>query len=290
MPNILEFKYDTTGIVIQAVIMAEPGVGKTVLAGTFPRPNVLDFDEKVMVMRNPEVVKKYGLRSVLYQSFPEKGRNSMGFVTVPNALDDACRYFDDWMKPGKRDQFDTWVIDSGTALSEVARNKALYILGAANRSKTFAKAQSVGAAVMEQQDWGAERSIVEQFIRMVKESGKNVVVNVHIKEILSDAGVVIQRVPLFTGQSSKVIPSMFKDVWLYKNQGVGPTFKRILTSTPDGIDVIRSELGIGTLENPTYDSIISRIRSLQEEVAKQIPRDTSISLGAPQPAVVAAKI
>jgi hypothetical protein len=279
LPNTTEFKYDSNGIIIQTVVMSEPGVGKTVLACTFPRPNVMDFDEKVMVMRNPEVVKKYGLRSVEYQSFPEKGRNSMGFVVTPNALDDACRYFDLWMKPGKRDQFDTWIIDSGTALSEVARNKALQLLGAANRSKTFAKAQMSGAAVMEQADWGAERSIVEQFIRMVKESGKNVVVNVHIKEITSDAGVIIQRVPLFTGQSSKVIPSMFKDVWLYKNQGVGATFKRILTSTPDGIDVIRSELGIGELINPTYDTIIERIKTLQDEVAKQItPRETNVKL------------
>lgn len=289
MANIIEFQYDSNGVVIQAVVMAEPGVGKTVLACTFPRPNVMDFDGKVMVMRNPEVVRKYGLRSVEYESFTEKGRNSMGFVITPNAIDDASRYFDKWMKPGKRELFDTWVIDSGTALSEVARNKALYLLGAANRSKTFAKAQLAGAAVMEQADWGAERSIVEQFIRMVKESGKNVIVNVHIKEITGEGGIVIQRVPLFTGQSTKVIPSMFKDVWLYKNQGVGQTFKRILTSTPDGIDIIRSELGIGTIENPTYDLILARIKSLQDEVAKQIPRETT-SLGAPQPAAVAAKI
>jgi len=264
--------------------MALPGIGKTWLLCTFPRPNILDFDGKVGVARNPSFVAKYGIRSIEYQTFSEKTRLH-GYIASHNAYDDACRYFDLWMAPGKRDQFDTWGLDSGTFLTEASRAKALIVLGGAKRSGTHDSAMRTGMAVMQQQDWGGERSLTEQFIRMVKDSGKNVVVNVHQKEILNDSGMRVAVKPLFTGASADVIPSMFKDVWHLTVQGAGSTLKRILNAEYDGIHIVRSELGIGVIENPDYDSIIQRIRERSTLATQQ----AITAVGASQDALVPAK-
>lgn len=261
MPNLQNFTFDEKAK-IKAIIMAPPGKGKTTLAGTFPRPNIIDFDGKVQVLRNPRFLKLFGARSIEYEQFPEPAIRD--YRAIPIAFDNACRYFDTWMSPAKRDQFDTWVIDSGTSLSFVARAKALYVLGKASpkpRSNTLEKAQQSGLALMEQSDWGAERSLVEQFCRMVLDSGKNVLINVHEKEI--EKGGVTQTVPLFTGDSKVVIPSMVPDVW-HLRDGVldnKPCVK--LVASAIGSYQIRSELGIDEILDPTYDKIVARIRELQ---------------------------
>ncbi len=296
MPNIA--KLDMTQEAIQAVVMGRSGTGKTWLAGTFPRPNVLDFDGKLGVLRNPEFVKRYGLRDVKFETFSDTKRLK-GMAIDHFAFDAACAYFDEWMKPSGKwknletgeweptsvDDFDTWIIDSGTSLTEVARNKALIVLGGTNRSKTFEAAKKTGMPVMEQQDWGAERSLVEQFVRMVRSSGKNVLLLVHEAETTNKDGIVISVKPLFTGQSKEIIQSMFKDVWALKVFGVGTSLKRVLKSDYDGISSARSELGIGDIEHPDYDKIIARIRertSLANQVGLSLP-------GEAQPAKVAAR-
>lgn len=288
---------DMTEEAIQAVVMGRSGTGKTWLAGTFPRINVLDFDGKLGVLRNPGFVKSYGLRSIKYETFSDTKRLK-GMAVDHFAFDAACAYFDEWMKPAGKwrnlqtgeieptsvNDFDTWVIDSGTSLTEVARNKALIVLGGSGRSKTFASAKATGMAVMEQQDWGAERSLVEQFVRMVRSSGKNVLLLVHEAETTNKDGILISVKPLFTGQSKEIVQSMFKDVWGLKVQGVGTTLKRVLKTNYDGISSARSELGIGDIDNPDYDKIVSRIR----ELTTQANLAGHISPGETQPAKVAA--
>lgn len=272
MPNTRDLK--TEDPIIQAVVMSPPGTGKTWLLCTFPRPNVFDFDGKIGVARNPDFIKRYGLRSIEYEQFFEAKRKQ-GIATNHIAYDNACRYFDLWMAPGKRDTFDTWGIDSGTSLGEVSRNKAVAVLGGAKRSKTLDNAMQSGLMIMEYQDWGGERSLTEQFIRMVKDSGKHLLVNVHQRETLNENGIVTQVKPLFTGQSADIIPSMFKDVWHLRVQGGTGTMKRILTAEYNGITLARSELGIGTIDDPDYDKIIARIRERQQAAIALSPSATS---------------
>lgn len=282
MPNTSDLKFDENGINIQAVLMGISGVGKTWLAGTFPRPNFFDFDQKIGVLRNPDFMKKYGDVKAEYEVFADTKRIK-GFAVSHNAYDAACYYFDKWMTPSLRNKFDTWVIDSGTSLSEVARNKGLIVLGEMKRSYTFGKAQSTGLAALEQQDFGAERSLVEQFIRMVRNSGKHVLVLVHQKETYDTNGNLVSVKPLFTGQSSEVVMAMFKDVWHLKLQGLGPTLKRVLTAEYNGIYSTRSELGLGTIEDPDYLKIIARIRERQQ-AAQLAPTPTGVTQGTTLPA------
>lgn len=283
MPNTKDLIPESS--IIQAVLMGAPGSGKTWLCGTFPRPNFFDFDGKVGVVRNPDFVKRYGIRSIEYGQFSENKRIK-GITFTHNAYDDACMYFDKWMAPALVGTFDTWVVDSGTHLDDASQNKALIVLGGSKRSTTQDRATKTGLVMMEQQDWGGKRSLTEQFIRMVRDSGKNLIVNVHQKETYGEGGILQSVQPLFTGQSTTVIPSMFKDCWYLKVQGAGVTSKRILIAEYDGITMARSELGIGTIEDPDYDKIIARIKSRAAE-ALTASTQSAVSQGTSVPAKLA---
>lgn len=214
-------------------------VGKTFGAGTFPRPNFMDFDGGVATLVNPDFIKKHGYRkSIMFERFKEANVDPRGIVRVHNAFDDACRYFDACMKPtGSKwkgsngqvmdvhpDMFDTWVIDSGTTLSQFALNKAIVLLGGPGlgiASKTHAQAINTGLIYPKQQDYGAERSMVKDFIKMVKDSDKNVLVLCHEREITDDNGNLKAVVPLLTGKGVEEIPIMFDEVWNIQRRPVG---------------------------------------------------------------------
>lgn len=281
MPNLNTYQFDKNAV-IQAIIMSPPGKGKTSLAATFPRPLFWDFDGKVEVARNPRFLRKYGVRSIIYEKFPEPAVANPKLT--PTAYAKACLFFDEWTKPGKLSQWDTAVIDSGTTLSIVARCQALMILGKLQRSKTLAKAQEFGMEAMEQSDWGAERSLVEKFVKQLLDTGKNVLLLVHEKEVVKSG--VTEIMPLFTGDSKTVIPAMFKDVWQLRPTVVAnqPAIK--LIGSPLGNVQVRSELGLDEVIDPDYDKIIARLRSLQNEALSAsggIP--AAASQGATVPAI-----
>lgn len=286
MPNIQDKPLTEKIDRIVAIVMSPPGGGKTFLAGTFPRPNFLDFDQKIMVLRNPAFISQHGMKSVEYGQFLEKSYANPNLA--PNAYDDANKYFDLWMQPAKVNTFDTWVIDSGTSLSEVARRKGIYIVGSRKLSGSLASLITHGAPIMEQNDWGMERQLLEKFIRMVINSGKNVLINVHEKEVTNDAGFVTAIKPLFTGQSADIIPSIVPDVWVLDQVMKDNKLTRILTGSPYGKYRIRSELGLDQVIDPTYDKIVDRMKELQR-LAISLSQKNNGSTGASQPATVAAK-
>lgn len=252
--------------IIQAVIHGYAGTGKTFGAGSFPRPHFLDFDVTGhRTLSNPEFVARYGLarsNAIRYESFPEKNRNAAGVPMQHNAFDDATRYVDEWMKPGKIEQFDTWVIDSGTSLSEVSRNKAIILLGTTEfhkLSKTHEQAVKHGMIFPKKQDYGAERSMLEQFIRKVRDTGKHVLFLCHSKDETNDAGNKIATVPILTGQSPEVVSAMFDNVWFLKVTKQGDSFKRTLITHTDGIIKAKSRDSLPDGTEFDYDAIIKAI-------------------------------
>ena len=266
MPNLQDYKFDSN-LVIQAIIMSPPGKGKTSLACTFPRPNFFDCDGKIEVARNPRFLAKYGSRWIQYEKFPEP--TIANPKIVPTAYEKMCRYFDDWMSPAKRNSFDTWVLDSGTTFSMLARCQALHILGKLNRSKTLEKAQQFGMEAMEQSDWGAERSLVEKFVKQLLDTRKHVLLLVHQKEVTVNG--VTEIMPLFTGDSKTVIPAMFKDVWHLRPTVVSNKPAMKLVAQPIGNYQIRSELGLDEIIDPDYDKIVARLRELQAQAIPPAP-------------------
>jgi hypothetical protein len=241
---------------------APSGKGKTFGALTFPRPVVLDFDKGIRTARNPAFVAKYGVLDIPYEQFEEKDFTKSGVVKVHKAFDEAFLFYEKMMKtPELHDSFDTWVIDSATTLSEKALNKALIFMGQEKLSQTQATAVAQGVVIPKRQDYGAERSLVEQFISMVLSSDKNVVVLCHEKEIY-EGDVVIGRVPLLTGKGVEAVCLLFDEVYHIEVKKQGADTKYVLMSELPGRNYAKSRSGVpnGTDWNwPSIKAELNRI-------------------------------
>lgn len=265
----------------QILLFAPSKAGKTFGALTFPRPNVMDFDKGIATVLNPEFVKKYGKLSIEYEQFSERNL-SKGVAVTHNAFDDACMYFDRWMKPDKRDQFDTWVIDSGTTLADLAMNKAMIVLGSQNLSKTHEAAIRTGVLTPKQQDWGSERSLTEQFIDMVKGSGKHVILICHQKEKMNDKGdTVVEICPLLTGKGVEAISLKFDEIYYLKVKGNPPDQKRVLYTQQTGLIKCGSRLGIPHETEWSYPALEQALNQIR--AATPVAKDTTSSTSAASP-------
>jgi hypothetical protein len=278
---------------VQILVYGASKTGKTAGAITAPRPVVFDFDRGIATARGEWFINKYGMRWIFYETFHEKSMIK-GVPLAHNAFDDACRFFDEWMKPsgrwqsltdGKkydvgREQFDTWVIDSGTTLSEVAMTKAVMIMGKMGLSKTQAHGISEGIIIPKVQDYGSERSLVEQFIDMVKTSGKNLILLCHEKTLMKeDSDVVTAVVPMLTGQSAEKVPLKFDEVYNLRIKQVGSdeakvlgtTMKRYLQTEADGLRKVGSRYGIPNESLWNWDTVQKALTKIKETQRSQTP-------------------
>lgn len=282
---------------VRVLVFGESKTGKTAGALTFPRPNIIDLDGGIAVARNPEFVKKYGLLNVEYEQFHEKNVNSKGVVTQHNAFDDATKYFDAWMKPGGAkwkasdgsttdchpDKFDTWVIDSGTSLSELAMNKAIVLLGSkalSMSSMTHAQAINTGLVYPKQQDFGSERSMVEQFIQMVKDTDKHLVLICHEKVQQDDGGTITGIVPLLTGKGVEAVCLKFDEIWNLKVKKKGTETVRELTTHKTPILKCGTRYGIPdglAWEWPAVKGELDRIHSEQQAMLATQPASAPLT-------------
>lgn len=259
---------------IQILVYGAAKTGKTWGALTAPRPVVFDFDRGVATARNLEFVKQFGQRPIFYETF-----NPQLSGVVPKnfeAFDKACKYFDEWMKPSGRwdgrqvgrDMFDTFVIDSGTSLSELAQHKALIVLSGMKLSKAYEEAIKTGVVVPRIQDYGSERSLVEQFVDMVLGSGKNVILLCHEKEITTDTGAVTGIVPLLTGKSSEVVPMKFDEVYNLRIRKVANDVKRYLQTQSDGIRKAGSRYGVPNESEWNWSAIQSTLTKIKAQMVQ----------------------
>lgn len=236
------------------------GIGKTFGAGSWPRPNFMDFDNGIGTLGNPDFIKKYGYRpEIMYERFHEQNKNSRGVPTAANAFDDACRYFDACMKPSAvwtshngtktevgRDRFDTWVVDTGTSLSAAALTKAIILLSGSFegvKSGTQNAALTHGLVFPKIQDYGSERSLVEQFIAMLYDTDKHFLFLCHEKEISDKQGDPIARVPLLTGKGVEAVSALFDEVWNIRAKKQGSETIRYCQTRTDAVRSAKSRAG-----------------------------------------------
>lgn len=256
MSKLGDYKVDKT---FQVLVYGKAKVGKTFGAFSFPRPVWLDFDKGIATGVNELAVTKYGkdkLNAIEYEQFTERNMQR-GIPITANAFDDACRYFDKKMKEAST--FDTWVIDSGTTLFEVAMNKAIVVLGDLKISNTQKQGMQYGFKPSKMQDWGAQRDMGEQFINMVKDSGKNLVLLCHEKEQLDDEGNIIGIVPLLTGKSDEAVPLKFDEVYRIKLSRKGTDWVRVCQTKADGLSKVGTRLGVPDGIEWNYDVIMASL-------------------------------
>lgn len=261
---------------IRALIYGISKSGKTYGAGTFPRPNFISFDENgINTLVGRDFLSAYPnqISQIRYEIFREADRNRAGVVNKHNAFDDATRYIDECMKKegkwnGARvstDDFDTWVCDSGTTLSEASMNKAIILLGGKSlsiASQTHAQALSTGLVYAKQQDYGSERSMTEQFIQKLLDTDKHVLLLCHEKEDYDDKGTTTAIKPLLTGQSVERVCLKFDEIWRLTKRKQGETYIRELNTIGSNIIKGGSRYGIVTGTPWSYDSVLTQLNSI----------------------------
>lgn len=252
------------------------GSGKTYGAGTFPRPCFLDYDRGLATLYAPEFFRKYPKQKFIHRSFWEKDFKG-AIVSAHTAYDASCRYFDEMMK--RTSEFDTFVIDSGTTLGEVSQNKAVILLGTQEynyQSKTQEQALKYGMLVPKVQDYGAERSLVEQFVDMVLSTDKHVVMICHEKEQYDKSNTLIALTPRLTGQSAEIIPLRFDEVYHIQAVKAGADYdkvtntttlrwKRACTTQQDGFRQVKTRNGVPDGTEWNYDAVLAALTKSHEE-------------------------
>ena len=245
--------------------------GKTFGALSFPRPCVMDFDRGIATARNPAFIAKYGLKEIIYAQFQDQKRNKRGVVEFHNAFDDGCKFFDEMMKQANIDRFDTWIVDTGTTVAESAMNKALVLLGGSDftggKSNTLKEAKAHGLVLPKLQDYGSERSMSEQFFQMVIDSGKNVVLLCHEKEIGGDGPREI--VPLLTGKGVEAVCLKFDEIYNLKVEGNARTRQIKLLTDSDGIRIAGSRYGVPSGIDWDYETILAELTKIHTQQKEQ---------------------
>ena len=280
MPSLASYRRSNK---LQALVFGGYKSGKTAGAATFPNSVIIDCDKGIGTLTNPNLARfGYEKKVVHYEQFKDAERTNRGVVTKHTAFDNVCKYFDEWMKPaGKwpnpdgtvtdtgRDKFETWIIDSGTTLGDYAKAKAIILLGGTDfsakpLSHTHAAAVRTGMIVPKLQDFGAERSMLEQFIDMLLDSDKHVVLLSHEREQWEGEPPnekIVAITPMFTGQSAERIPLKFEEVWNLRVMKEGTGWRRYLQTEADGLRKCGSRLGLPD-KTPFEFEVISKALNL----------------------------
>ena len=121
------------------------------------------------------------------------------------------------------------------------------------------------------QDYGAERSMAEQFINRLIASGKNLLVLCHEAEIWDDSPEATAPKgyePLLRGQSKAIVTAKFNEIYRLERKVVGPERFVVLRTKPTGETKIGSRLGIAdeTPWNwPAISAELTRIAKVRAE-------------------------
>ena len=257
----------------RVVVFGSPGKGKTWGALTFPRPNIIDFDSGSVVGLHPKFIAKWGHKKLLGKSFSDKDLDGKGVPIGHRAFDEATEYVAESMLPENIDSFDTWIVDSGTSLGRAAMFKALLLMNdgsVGQTSNTLKGARKTGAIVPKMQDYGAQRSMMEQFISRLKESNKMLIFICHEYEEKDDSGNTTAIRPLLTGGSREAIPAMFNETYAISLEGVGQNQQAVCTTEKSGFYESKSRLGIPSRTPWNWPALEAALSKRRAEVQAQL--------------------
>lgn len=179
-------------------LIGAPFSGKTNLAFQFPRPYILDADDKLTnaVQRFPGRDFHFDcpLRRPDGMPVPETQRWTYATECLKLAL----------VSP----DVDTIVLDSASALSDFLITHILQYPSTATKSLMVG-----GIKVMDQSMWGPFRDLWKKLVMACRASGKLVVVCVHEEFDTDETTKIRTHRPLIPGSLKSNFNSMFTDVW-----------------------------------------------------------------------------
>lgn len=218
------------------------GVGKTTFAATFPKPLLLDFENGA----------KY---------FGERG------ITVDVAVFKSWLTADDKKElQAALEKYDTIIVDPIGEAMEKLLNDTNTVSGAKYR-------QNGGDLTMA--GWGEVKKQMRNFIKWLRDSGKNVVLVAHVDE-KSDDEQLVKR-PLIATKLADEIVTMVDVVGYMRTVEVEGETKRVIQV--DGTDskvVSKDRTGkLGKFVKPEYKYIAEMLNAKNDTAAKPAAKKTA---------------
>lgn len=250
----------------QALIWGPSKAGKTVLAGSFPKPLFVDYDDGMESIKT--AIRKGWIdqdeEDVRFTTFYEEEKEEFGYVKNPTALENSVDFVNYWLQDERHDEWETLVLDSVTSMCNYAINQALKNLNKLESyTDSFSKSSRVSMRIMARQDWGPAMSLVENIIDEMREKadllGKHLVIIAHEHHETTDSGAILTKEPHVIGQVLRQhLPNKFDEVWYLSRNKSGD---RVLQTEETNRVVAGSRLGVPDgLEDPTYKRIMESIQ------------------------------
>ncbi|MFA5543025.1 MAG: AAA family ATPase [Anaerovoracaceae bacterium] len=213
MPNTKDTTFLTENLKI--FLLGDYGTGKSVFASTCPTPGFLfDFDNRPLSYRGLDWD---------YESYEASGKSWVQFEKDITRVKDA-------VDQGK---YKTAVLDSATAMTDVAMERALQI--DPRRSDEGGPIWNVHYQIV--------RNLVEGKLHKFLSLNCNLVLIGHWKvDIDSKTGAILSIDPLLTGQLSTKVPGYFDEVYAAATKTGQSGTQYILRTVPRGLYKARSTI------------------------------------------------
>ncbi len=228
------------------MLWGPPGGGKTVLAHQWPRTRTLDLDQgmdSVAWAIREGIIKGKKLEEIVYATITEAKRKGRRIKSA-SALDMCTDKLDEWLK--EKDEWDTIVVDSATALNDYVINAALEANAALGLSKSREQGREVGMRVMRRQDWGSGMGMFTDFIDWLKSSDfadKLIVITAHEYETTDDEGTLLSVDPLLIGQLRQRVGKDFGEIYYVRVKGTKAKRKHMIQTAADSLRNCKSRIG-----------------------------------------------
>jgi hypothetical protein len=175
--------------------------------------------------------------------------------------------------------FDTVVIDDGTAFKHSAMHKAIEMNASSKNTKSLTRARNYDVLVPDVNDYGAEMSLTEQFVSatcaILKQEKKNFIMLAHerltFKKIAGadgkqqmGTGELIKQTPFFTGvdKSPDYITGQFD--WVLHFSAIGGGRNRSYRCRTEGDSVLTAKVRNNTfpelIANPDFLKMLEQHR------------------------------
>ncbi len=217
---------------LKVLCYGKSGTGKTMFAGTFPKPYFFDTDNGVLSLRG-------STSDIDYDTYSDTD------LARPTATQLIEKKIGELQKDCP---YETIVVDSLTTVADLAMNRILFINGRAK-------------AVPQQQDWLQQMNWLRNFVLTLLAMPKHVVVVAH-EQIDRDENLgSLQALPLVTGKLAGKIGLYFDEVYSAQCVTKGKETEYRLLTRGNSIYTAKSRLGCFELyEAPYFDSLMKKVK------------------------------
>lgn len=211
---------------VTSLIFGPSKSGKTDFSGSAGERSIyLDVGRGAETFHSQSYIQRRGPYKGFYFPIGEKGGGTNYIVpTKAQAYDQVCDIIDESIKKIP-EKFDTFILDELTAFSRFALNKGIEINGGTGKSQAKATSDKWDMIVPGVQDYGAEMSLVKQFlagtIDICKANNKHLIVLAHERYLYdvivdtksgkkTETDTIKKILPSFTGRKDvDAIPNLF---------------------------------------------------------------------------------